>query len=160
MSYKRFVKFDLGEALVLRSDQVGKGDGIHMLNNALILTTRNVYFIEHGFWGTAKDCEKYPLKNLVIANGIPQAFRSKNNYSLNVLDLYFTTGQVSFAFNWKREVEKWIKSITDVVLNEDLEDDGIPKMAITCPKCGATLSGLSGTAAKCPYCDSLVYMPR
>ena len=69
----------------------------------------------------------------------------------------FTTGQVSFSFNWGRTVKKWVKNTNSIVesglLDETIDLTGMA--SCFCSRCGASLSGKSATV-KFPYCDSYV----
>ena len=62
----------------MRKKQVGAGDGIHLMKNELILSTKNAFFIECGVLGAVRGVNKYPLRNLIICNNSPQAFYRRN----------------------------------------------------------------------------------
>ena len=152
------IVFEPDESLVMRSERVGSSKGLHILKNTLVLTTKNLYFVECGILGTTKEVHRYPLSTLVVNNGVPQAFYRRSIQNLNILDIYFTTGQESFVFQWKQKVKKWVESINELVASGILSDtaESIPTVYRFCSRCEASVKGHIGESVKCEYCGAYV----
>ena len=153
------LEFEPGEAFVMAAQQVAPEAPIPMLLYSLTLTNRNIYLTKNGLLGNPKEVTKYPLSDLIVTNGIPQAFYRKSIRGMNVLDLYMTTGQVTIIFNWKKEIKKWVDAINNVmksIPDTSMQEPSTQMVSRFCSRCGASVSGIKETTIKCPYCDSFI----
>ena len=154
--------------------------------NDLILTNQAILFVKKNLFGKAVEVTRFPLSDLRVVNGKVQAVPGKLDIVTPSLDLYFQSGVERFGFDFESDVKEWIRKITSAVTGEEIPEEdpfawvqstaamaetaaaavnkvkdafGIKskeEVAVKCPSCGASLKGIRGETAQCPYCESYV----
>lgn len=183
-------EFKLGpeESVLLRTEKIGYGDGFQLPamfgGNTLILTNQNLILLKKNMFGQTEDTVYFPLKDIKMANGVPQVRKSNPAHMVHALDVYFNNGMESFRFEWDNEIDDWVAHIVSAVTGqplkkksefEDLQEmiafaesmtEPIEKIqgvfgiksnrqvSCKCPSCGATLTGIKGETTQCPYCGT------
>ena len=61
------------ESLIMKSERVLYGGVLSTYTNELILTNMNIVLIIKGVFGNSKDIRQYPIDQIKIFNGQPQA---------------------------------------------------------------------------------------
>lgn len=65
------------ESLIMKSERVLYGGVLSTYTNELILTNMNIVLIIKGVFGNSKDIRQYPIDQIKIFNGQPQALLTK-----------------------------------------------------------------------------------
>lgn len=169
-----------GERVIHENSKVGYG-GL-LLNNSLILTNQNLILVKKNLMGRVKDTIRFPLDQIVVSEGEVQAIVGKDGGSNPTLNVYFTTGQENFRFEWEDDAKKMKNCISEAITGQPVaeEDSFLDEIvgfansiagsvnkiksafgfqtaesaSCHCPSCGASISGTKGETIKCPYCGS------
>ena len=78
------------ESIILQEDNVCHGNGFSAYTDDLLLTNLNIVLISKGMFGNVKGITQYPLNQIKMFNGKPQAIRGKQSNGSPCLDIYFT----------------------------------------------------------------------
>lgn len=182
------LKLNPDEAVVRRSEKIGYGKKkpfeIPGNRDELVLTNQSLILIKKGLLGGVKDYVRFPLSEVMIANGEAQAHVGKADFMTPTLDVYFQSGQESFRFEWESDARDWADSINEILTGKAPEKkDDMAWVAETlamadsvagsinkvrnalgigqeeeasgiCPGCGASISGIRGKTIQCPYCGT------
>ena len=84
----------------------------------LVLTNQNIILVSQGMFGNNKGMQKFPLRDIKMANGEEQAILGKNaRNGAAQLHLFFINAQDAFEFQnqGKKEVLKWADNINLVL---------------------------------------------
>lgn len=118
------------ESLIMKSERVLYGGVLSTYTNELILTNMNIVLIIKGVFGNSKDIRQYPIDQIKIFSGQPQALLTKQSNGRPQLEVYFSHGQEAFGFDNKKEVNKWVNNITKLVIGTSHEFEKIDSKAI------------------------------
>ncbi|MCR5522787.1 MAG: hypothetical protein K6F64_04005 [Clostridia bacterium] len=149
----------------------------------ILLTNKRIIVCKNGTFGKPKVILDKPISDIKIFEDTAQVKIYSVNGMQNKIDIYFSSGQISFVFlnAVYANVIQFANEINHIVTGSDFdiysitENDtgvkgfmksflGMPtvevkkstqeKVAIKCPNCGASFYGKKSGMAKCPYCDS------
>ena len=118
-------KFSLlpNESIIYKSESsVMHGGFMSTYTDDLVLTNLNIVYINKGIFGNVKGIQKFPVNQIKMFNGEPQAIMGKQQNGMPKLEIYFINGQQeSFAFQsaGKKEVNKWINEICKLLTGHD-----------------------------------------
>ena len=118
------------ESLIMKSEKVLYGGVLSTYTNELILTNMNIVLIIKGVFGNSKDIRQYPIDQIKIFNGQPQALLTKQSNGRPQLEVYFSHGQEAFGFDNKKEVNQWVNNINKLVTGASHEFEKIDSKAI------------------------------
>lgn len=109
------------ESIILKSTNVMHGGLMAVYADELILTNLNIIHVKKGIFGNTKNVKKYPVNQIKIFNGQPQAMLGKQRNGSPQLEIYFLHGLECFGFQSlpKKEVVKWIKAISHLVTGQE-----------------------------------------
>ncbi len=173
------------EAVILRNDKVGTGSSIlPVRSDELVLTNQALIHIKKELFGKVKEVVRYPLADICMSGGKPQAVLGNGDNVSGFLDVYFPYETAHFKMEWKSDAEDWIDAIIFAVTGEDVkakkeqEDfqklmnfaesvtgtvNGMKKafgiksteqVACKCSSCGASISGIVDEVVVCPFCGT------
>ncbi len=114
------LKFMPEETVILKAEKVGYGTPISTKSNDLILTNQAILLVRKNMLGKTKEVVRYPLADLRTAGGKPEVHKGGDEFN-PTLDLYLDYGEEKFKFEWKKDIEEWIASITETVTGEKVE---------------------------------------
>ncbi|WP_341201115.1 hypothetical protein [Planomicrobium okeanokoites] len=105
------------ESIILKSEKVAHGGLLAINTDELILTNQNIIHVKKGVFGNTKNVEKYPVNQIKIFNGEPQAILGKQRNGSPQLEIYFLTGHECFRFQslTNREVVRWTNAISNLI---------------------------------------------
>ena len=110
------------EAILLKQNSVAHGGVLSAYIHELVLTNKNLIFVNKGVLGNIKGIYKYPLNQIKMFNGMPQAIMGKLGNGTASLVVYFINGQTEVfyfdGFN-KTIIKKWIKAIRNTVGSDE-----------------------------------------
>lgn len=114
------------ESIILKSENIAHGGLFAINTDELILTNRNIIHVKKGVLGNTKNIKKYPVNQIKIFNGEPQAIIGKHHNGSPQLEIYFQNGHECFRFqSWtNKEVVKWINCISNLVKGH--ESNAVP----------------------------------
>lgn len=110
------------EAIIFRNDSVMHGGIMAPYTDELVLTNMNVIYVKKGIVGNVKRIQKFPLDQITMYNGEPQAILGKQHNGSPQLEIYFMNGQQeNFAFQsgGKKKVNQWINEICKAVTGHE-----------------------------------------
>ncbi len=87
------------EAIILRDSQMkhDRGKGYCSELDELVLTNQALIVVHKGMLGMAKDIQRFPLDQVVIANGSPRVVIGMSQESKRQLHVYFLHGIEAFS---------------------------------------------------------------
>lgn len=113
---------DLGlsfdEAIILENEKVKRGTNlISNYTNKLVLTNRNLIYVEYNMLRKPKNIEKMPLNTIRTYNGQAQVSAKREVSGYVSLDVYFNNGPEKFTFltMTTKEPQKWVESINSLI---------------------------------------------
>ncbi|MDO4188456.1 MAG: hypothetical protein Q4D29_05635 [Lachnospiraceae bacterium] len=113
---------DLGlsfdEAIILENEKVKRGTNlISNYTNKLVLTNRNLIYVEYNMLRKPKNIEKMPLNTIRTYNGRAQVSAKREVSGYVSLDVYFNNGPEKFIFltMTTKEPQKWVESINSII---------------------------------------------
>lgn len=86
------------ESIILKSTNVAHGGLMAVYTDDLILTNQNIIHVKRGVFGNTKNVKKYPVNQIKIFNGIPQAILGKQRSGNLQLEIYFLNGLECYGF--------------------------------------------------------------
>lgn len=114
------------ESIILKETSVAHGGVMAVYTDELILTNLAIICINKGVFGNTKNIYRYPLNQIKMYNGKPQAIQGKLSNGVPALEVYFMNGMESFNFQTmnKRNIQRWIDEITKVIcgLSDDMSN--------------------------------------
>lgn len=117
------VKINLlpNESIILKSENVMHGGLMAGYTDELILTNQNIIHVKKGVFGNTKNVKKYPVNQIKLFNGNPQAMLGKQRNGSSQLEIYFLNGHEFFGFQSlnKKEVVQWINAISHLVTGHE-----------------------------------------
>ena len=183
------LKFELNsdEYVVMKSEAVLHGGMMAGYTDGLVLTNQCIILISKGVFGNTKRVERFPLRDIKIIDGRPQAVASEDR-----LEVYFLHRQESFGFERKKEAKAWAKNVCATLMGSadgllKAKDKAIPgaeyvaesvkdtfeavkrpfssksdrkTVATACTSCGASISGAAKQVIQCNHCGSDQRLPR
>jgi len=102
------------ESVIMKSEDVTYGRH----SGDLILTNLNIIWVRRGATGKAKGVQQFPVQQIKIFAGKAQAFLQKTFGEYPKLEVNFISGQESFEFQSKKEVEQWIHNINQMATGQ------------------------------------------
>ena len=137
-----------GEVMILREDMVydhRKSDN-NFIKGELLLTTEALVFSKKNLFGKVTDCEVYPVKDIQMYNGKPQA-KLVSYFGMKNLEVYMSNGQVlKFGIGEglsKGAVLKWVNAIFEVTTGHEYTE--YDKSAYAIPGMQAVANYAGGT---------------
>lgn len=116
-------KFSLlpNESIILKNESVMHGGFMATYTDELILTNQNIVYVSKGMLGNTKNVQRFPVNQIKMYDGEPQAILGKQQNGMPQLEIYFLNGNESFAFQFsgKKEVAKWINAICKLVTGHE-----------------------------------------
>ena len=117
-------KFSLlpNESIILKTERVKHGGMFAIYTDDLILTSQNLVVVCKGTFGNTKDVVRYPLNQIKMNNGEPQALLGTAQNGTPQLEVYFLNGQQeAFGFQsmGKKEITQWINAICKAVTGHE-----------------------------------------
>ena len=105
------------ESIILQEVSVAHGGVMAIYTDELYLTNLNLICVSKGMFGNTKKTFKYPLNQIKMYNGKPQAVMGKLSNGTACLDIYFLNGTESFNFQSanKKKINAWIEAISNVL---------------------------------------------
>lgn len=94
------------------------GDKASTYTGEIVLTNFNIICLKRGAFNKVKALNKYPIHQIKMYNGRPQALKGKSSSGFPSLDVYFMDGNhISFVFTSanKRNIDKFINGICSVL---------------------------------------------
>ena len=128
------------ESILLKEVSVAHGGVMAAYTDELILTNLNLICVGKGIFGNNKGIKKYPLHQIKIYDGKPQAMQGKLSNGTPALEVYFMNGATeSFSFQSgnKKKIEQFIQGISKALgvsnnsfgyeteTNDDVDDDSL-----------------------------------
>lgn len=109
------------ESIIRTSRNVVHGGLMAVYTDELILTNQNIIHVKKGVFGNTKNVKKYPVNQIKIFNGQPQAILGKQRNGTPQLEIYFLNGLECFGFQSlaKKEVVQWINAISNLVTGHE-----------------------------------------
>lgn len=117
--------FSAQEFVIMKHDKVSASEKSTSFTGELILTNQNLIFIKKG-----KDTKKIPLNRIKIANNKAQVFITTVTYVFHKIEVYLLNGQEKFIFASKKDAERWVSKINQVITEGDIEVDDSPNAPI------------------------------
>ncbi len=104
---------DYDEVVILKETDVAHGGVMSNYTDELILTNKKIICISKGAFGGTKKIYHYPLNQIKMYNGVPQAKQGKLSNGTPSLDIYFLDGDEHFNFSSrnKQTIVLWINEI-------------------------------------------------
>lgn len=127
------------EAILLKETDVAHGGIMAAYTDELIVTNMHLICVKKGILGNTKGIEKFPLKQIKVYNGKPQAMQGKLSNGTPALEVYFVDGKIEsfwFQSSHKKKIGSFIKAIYSAFGAESLLDDELS---------GSSADGLIGT---------------
>jgi hypothetical protein len=120
------------ESIIMKSDRVSHKEGIFSAyyTDELILTNLNIVLISKGAFGNTKNIQTYPVNQIKVFNGQAQAILGKQKTGSPQLEVYFLNGQESFGFESKKEINKWVDNINQLVTGNPIDSKTSESKAI------------------------------
>lgn len=118
------------EFVIMKHGQVSASEKFTSFTGELILTNQNLIFINKGVYGKVKDTKKIPINRIKIANNKAQVFITTVTYGLHKIEVYLLNGQEKFIFASKKDAERWVSKINQVITEGDIEVDDSPNAPI------------------------------
>ena len=98
----------------------------------IVLTNQNIILVSTARSGKAKGTKYFPLNQINVADGHPQIFATSRSGS-NHLEIHFQSGEETFAFRRKKELNAWAENIAKLLAGDDdfstSKDKAIPGVA-------------------------------
>ncbi len=108
------------ETVILKAEKVGYGTPISTKTNELILTNQALILVKKNMLGKTKEAVRYPLADIRTSGGKPEVHKGGDEFNPS-LDVYLDYGEEKFKFEWKKDAEEWVASITETVTGEKVE---------------------------------------
>lgn len=104
---------DYDEVVILQETNVAHGGVMAGYTDELILTNKKIICIHMGIFGGKKTTYHYPLEQIKVYNGMPQAQFGKLSNGNKTLSIFFLNGEEQFFFQSSnnKTIEKWISEI-------------------------------------------------
>lgn len=118
------------EFVIMKHDKVCASEKFTSFTSELILTNQNLIFIKKGVYGKVKDTKKIPINRIKIANNKAQVFITTVTYGFHKIEVYLLNGQEKFIFASKKDAERWVSKINQVITEGDIEVDDSPNAPI------------------------------
>jgi hypothetical protein len=120
------------ESIIMKSDRVSHKEGIFSAyyTDELILTNLNIVLISKGAFGNTKNIQTYPVNQIKVFNGQAQAILAKQKNGSSHLEVYFLNGQESFGFENKKEINRWVDNINQLVTGNPVDIQASESKAI------------------------------
>lgn len=161
-----------GEHVVMTQENVWNGSSPSS-RSELVLTNKNVIWVDKTLLGKTKDLQKYPLAGM-------QPAELKGGASPSLVVRY-SNHKVCFNFmgEKKKKVQKWVNQINALLADQSHMQSNQPVSSqqdfavqaaatatharqslghsattVKCAFCGAPLHGHVGKTGRCSYCDS------
>lgn len=119
------INYQPNEAVILQEVSVAHGGAMAIYTDELILTNLNIYCINKGMFKNVKKVFCYPLNQIKMYNGKPQAMVGKLSNGTSTLEVFFMSGSETFNFqsNNKSTINKWIREINKILGTDDGVDN-------------------------------------
>lgn len=111
------------EAILLKDVAVAHGGVMAAFTDDLVLTNINIICVSKGIFGNQKKTYIFPLNQIKIFNGKPQAIAGKLSNGYPCLEIYFINGMETFYFQNKKYIDKWIDAITKALCGNSIDID-------------------------------------
>ena len=113
-----------GEVMVLREETAydhRKSDN-DFVKGELLLTTEALVFSKKNLFGKVTDCQVYPVREIQVFNGKPQA-KLVSNFGIKNLEVYMANGEVlKFGIGEgfsKGGILKWVNAIYEIITGHE-----------------------------------------
>ena len=134
------------EVIVLREENVydhSKSDN-NFIRGELMLTTRALVFTRKNIIGKVTNTQVYPLRNIQMYNGKPQA-KLASSFGIKNLEIYLSSGEVlkygiGEGFS-KSGIIKWVNAIYEVITGHEYTEYDKSAYAIPGMQTVANLAG-------------------
>ena len=103
------------EVFIMKESSVAHGGIWAAYTDELVLTNRRIICVNKGVFGGTKKVFEYPLNQISLYNGKPQAVFGKLSNGIETLDVYFINGgyeSFNFQSSNKKIISKWINEIS------------------------------------------------
>lgn len=120
------------EQLPLRPDEgvLGTFDSVffsklldsHVYNGTIVLTNLNLFFVKRGMWGSVKDIQTYPLRDIVIYDGAPQVCLTEGFLEGGTVKIGLRGGQCVVRSSSRKDMKEFANQ-----LNRALSGKSLPK---------------------------------
>ena len=110
------ITLDSDEVILLKRERILCSSSSY--SDDLILTNKNIYCISKGMFGKIKNIFRYPLDEIKIYNGEPQAKIEKAKSGYPALEIYLidgTSAEFIFPTLTTKEIKNWINEICKVI---------------------------------------------
>lgn len=113
------------ESIIMKESCVAHGGLWAAYTDELILTNINLVCVGRGIFGNKKKTFVWPLNQVKLYNGKPQAIMGELSNGTKDLEVYFINGSESFNFQSgnNSKIKTWIKAITKVICGDIDEDE-------------------------------------
>ena len=112
------LRLDFDEAIILENDKVKRGTGL-MSNytNKLVLTNKNLIFVEYNMLRKPKNIDKLPLSSIRTYDGQAQVSVKRDVSGYVSIDVYFNNGPEKFTFlsMSTKEPKIWADNINNLI---------------------------------------------
>lgn len=115
------VKLLPNESVILKSDRVLHGGVMASYTDELILTDQSIIYVSKGMLGNTKSIQRFPVNQIKMYEGEPQALMGKSQNGSQQLEIYFLNGHECFSFQSsnKKEIIKWINAICKLLTGHE-----------------------------------------
>ncbi len=112
------------ESIILKEAGIAHGGMMALYTDELMLTNLKIICTNKGMLGNVKEIFEYPLNQIKMYNGKPQAMVNKLSNGMPRLEVYFINGKVeSFGFQsfGEGKIRQWIDAIGKLIGGETVE---------------------------------------
>jgi len=131
------------EAVIMKTENVRRDDGFKNYVYELILTNKNLILVKKGNWrGKVLDVFYFPISSIRSYEGKASIILSKEKFSPK-MEIHFMTGEEAITFEKRKEAEKWVENINNLLSGEEIESGSNDNNII--PGTGLVAETLKGT---------------
>lgn len=178
------ISFDFDEVVLAELLNAQDGSSVITKLYNVTLTNKRIIASKVGAFGKAKIAFEKSVSEVKVYNGSAQVRITTVSGMLTQIDIYLTSGQLSFKVNgagntnvirFANELNHLVTGTEADIYSESGNDTGAKafmkvlfgatsteakkmtnqKVAVKCTGCGASFEGIKGRTAKCPYCGSV-----
>ena len=152
----------------------------------LVLTNKNILFATLTFFGKVKSVDKHPISEVKVFDDTVQAKLDMKFGENPILNIFYKNGQNSYMIPDKSKAKIIVKQLNKIITGNDIEIESElaagaamlgealkgtasafmsafgarekeqEETVMSCPGCGASITGVKGSVVKCEFCGSTV----
>lgn len=118
------------EFIIMKHDSVSAPGMMTSFTSELVLTNQNIIMVRKGVYRNVKETKKIPVNQIKVFNNKAQVFLTSVSYGFHQIEVYLANSQEKFIFTSKKDAERWVSKINQLVVDGDVEVDNSPSVPI------------------------------